>query len=78
MAQALCRGRGYRWAIVDEARMTAVVEQIVIASAVATVAAMGVAGVTFWLVLRAADEPSDPGQGRGRADIHRAAPFMCR
>lgn len=43
-----------------------VVEQIVIASAVATVAAMGVAGVTFWLVLRAADEPPDPSQGRGR------------
>ena len=43
-----------------------IVEQIVIASAVATVAAMGVAGVTFWLVLRAADEPSDPSQGRGR------------
>ncbi|HET8863336.1 MAG TPA: hypothetical protein VFM94_08815 [Solirubrobacterales bacterium] len=42
------------------------VEQIVIASAVATVAAMGVAGVTFWLVLQATDEPSDPSRGRGQ------------
>jgi cytochrome bd-type quinol oxidase subunit 2 len=42
------------------------VEQIVIASAVATVTAMGVAGVTFWLVLQATDEPSDPSRGRGQ------------
>lgn len=41
-------------------------EHVVIASSTATVVAMGVAGVTFWLVLRAADEPADPSEGRGQ------------
>jgi hypothetical protein len=42
------------------------IEQIALASALATVVAMVVAGVTFWLLLRNADEPDDPSRGRGQ------------
>lgn len=56
-----------------------VLEHVVIASSVATVAAMVVAGVTFWLVLRAADEPSDPSEGRGQGRYSKDDPrSMCR
>jgi hypothetical protein len=41
-------------------------EQIVLACAATTVLALLAAGVTFWLVLRQADEPDDPSRGRGQ------------
>lgn len=40
-------------------------EQILFASAVAVVLALLVAGLTFWLVLKRADDPPDPSKGRG-------------
>lgn len=42
------------------------IEQVTLAAALATVVAMVVAGVTFWLVLRNADDPDDPSRGRGQ------------
>lgn len=54
-------------AAVDNGRSgSETIEQIALASAIATVVAMVVAGVTFWLVLRRADESDDPSRGRGQ------------
>jgi hypothetical protein len=41
-------------------------EQVMLASAATAVIAFMVAGLTFWLVLRRADEPDDPSRGRGQ------------
>ena len=41
-------------------------EQVMLASAVPAALAFLVAGLTFWLVLRRADEPDDPSRGRGQ------------
>jgi hypothetical protein len=41
-------------------------EQSLLACSAATVLALLAAGVTFWLVLRSADQPDDPSRGRGR------------
>lgn len=39
--------------------------QLILASSLATLLAMVVAGLTFWLVLVKIDEPEDPSWGRG-------------
>lgn len=43
-------------------------EQILLSCAVIGVLALGVAGVTFWLILSQADDPVDPSKGRGEGD----------
>lgn len=40
-------------------------EQVMLACAITTVFALLVAGLTFWLILKRADEPDDPSRGRG-------------
>jgi hypothetical protein len=41
-------------------------EQVVLACAITTVLALIAAGVTFWLLLKQADQPDDPSRGRGQ------------
>jgi cytochrome c oxidase assembly factor CtaG len=41
-------------------------QQVMLASVAAAVLALLVAGLTFWLVLKQAEEPDDPSRGRGQ------------
>jgi hypothetical protein len=53
-------------AIDDEAAGRECLEQVLLACSFATVVALLVAGLTFWLVLKRAEEPDDPSRGRGQ------------
>jgi len=53
-------------AIDDQTAGRECLEQILLACSSATVLALLVAGLTFWLVLKRAEEPDDPSRGRGQ------------